>query len=256
MKQRIRKLALVVSVASLGGAAFIVACSDNSSSGPVPTPSVDAGKTDSPTGTDSSVTPTTDSGVDSGVDADCSKNPILRDQSKGIRCAFMAPDSGSMCQNDQTCCNTESKATGPGFCTDGKNGVDDSLCVDNAPDGSTFNAGKGKAWACMDKNQCGSGEICCMIQDEGRLAADPNNKLNIGLTPKTDTKHPAACGVMRVYNEGGSRCAAPVNGNCPKAEQYKLCSLSDDNCGANATCTPFIDFTNFVDRGYCKANAP
>lgn len=258
MNQRFRKLALVVSVASLMGAGLIVACSSDDKSTPLPTNNVDGStKSDGGTTNDSGGPGTGDDSGDGdgGTEggADCSKDPVLRKTDAGIRCAFMAPDSGSICQSDQICCNTESKATGPGFCADGPKNGTDSPCVAQAPNGSTFNANKGKAWECIDKNQCGSDQICCMIQDEGRLDLDPKNKLNIGRTPSTDTKHPPACNVQRAYNEGGSRCR-PTSGGCLDPE-LRLCSLNDD-CGPNATCTPFIDFTNFVDRGYCKPNGP
>ena len=44
----------------------------------------------------------------------------------------------------------------------------------------------------------------------------------------------------------------PEQGRLPAAGEIKLCSLSDNNCGPGTVCTPFIDFQNFVDRGYCK----
>ncbi len=255
MQQRFRRVALFVGAASLAGAGLIVVACGTDNGDPVATPQVDSGKTETSTGKDGSVTPDTDSSApDAGPDADCSNSPILRDNTAGFRCAFKdagGTDAAPTCTKTEECCNTESKATGPGFCATGKDGTD-GLCVAQAPAGSTFNAGKGKAWECADKSACGADQICCMIQDPARLALDPKNTLNIGNTPASDTKHPAACGVKRVYNEGGSRCRTPVAGNCPDAKEIKLCSLTDNNCGAGTTCTPFIDFTNFIDRGYCK----
>ena len=91
-----------------------------------------------------------------------------------------------------------------------------------------------------------------MIQDAVRLAADPKNKLGMGTTTKTDEpKYPLACGFHKAKNEGGSRCRKTTNGNCPNPVEIKLCSLSDQNCGAG-TCTPFVDHTKAVDRGFCK----
>lgn len=251
---RFRKLAMFVGAASLTGASLIVVACGTDNGTPTPTPGVDGSKPDTGGKVDGGpdVDGSTTDGGDSGVD--CSNNPQLRDNATAFRCAFKdaAADASPTCLNAETCCNTESKTAGPAFCATGKTGTDDSLCVAQAPAGSTFATGKGKAWECADKSACDPGKICCMVQDPARLALDPKNKVNIGNTPSTDTKHPAACKVQRAYNEGGSRCRTPTAGNCPAAEEIKLCSLTDNNCGAGTTCTPFIDFTNFVDRGFCK----
>jgi hypothetical protein len=260
MQQRFRKLALFVGAASLTGAGLmVVACgTDNGTATPVP--GVDGGNKDTGPGKDGTVDPGQDGSTeDGGADAaDCTNNPKLRDFSNNFRCAFLdagaGTDSGPICQNAQTCCNTSDKVGTvfqPSYCATGVKGTTaPTTCQTGAAAaGSTFN--KGNQWECADKNACAAGEVCCVIQDQDRLALDPNNKLNIGNTPKTDLKHPQACGVQRVYNENGSRCRAAAGGNCPAGE-IKLCSLSDNNCGAGTTCTPFIDFQNFVDRGFCK----
>jgi hypothetical protein len=264
MQQRFRRVALFVGAASLAGAGLIVAACGTDNGDPIPTPNVDSGKGDANNGKDTSVNPDPDSSVPDGGEGgvDCTNSPKLRDFTNNFRCAFIdagGSDAGPVCQNDQTCCNTSDKvgsAFQPSYCTPGPaKGVDTNqvpaTCKAGAvAAGSTFNAGN--QWECADKHACGAGQICCIIQDQARLAMDAKNKVNIGNTPATDTKHPAACGVKRVYNEGGSRCRTPVGGNCPDAVEIKLCSMTDNNCGAGTVCTPFIDFQNFVDRGYCK----
>ena len=248
MQQRFRKLALFVGATSVVSAGlFVVACGTDNGD-PVATPSVDGGKTDTGGGkADGPVDPVDGALPDGGVDADCTNNPILRDNTAGFRCAFQdagGADGGApLCTALQTCCNTESKATGPGYCADGKGDV---ACTTppNPPAGSTFNVGKGKAWECADKSACGPGLTCCMITDPAAAVGD---KVNIGKTLPGDTRHPAACNVGRVFKEGGSRCKA----TCDSVKDLRLCSATDP-CGAGTTCTPFVDFTNFVDRGYCK----
>jgi hypothetical protein len=249
--QGFRKLALFVGAASLaGGGVFVVACGTDNGSSTVATPQVEAGKTDTGTppvdgggGTDSA---TTDSGVD------CSNNPILRDNTSSFRCAFLSTgsaDGGVTCENTQTCCNGD-KVGGvnqKGFCASAKGG--DTVCAAQAVDAGTQYV-TGAAWECADKSACPGSQVCCMIQDPVRLAADPvKNKLNIGNTPPTNTKHPAACKAQYAYNAGGSRCKAACE---PAKNDLLLCSLTDNSCGAGTTCTPFVDFTNFIDRAYCK----
>ena len=249
MQQRFRRVALFVGATSIVGAGLIMVACGTDNGNPVAIPSVDGGKTDTGGGkTDGQVDPGPDGAVpEGGVDADCSKNPQLPDNSAGFRCAFQdagGADAAPKCTNTQECCNTESKATGPGYCANGKG---DQACVDNAPLGSIFNIGKGKAWECADKSACGAAQTCCMITDPAQIALDPKNAVNIGKTLATDMRHPAACNVARVFKEGGSRCKA----TCDAAKDIRLCSLADP-CGAGTVCTPFVDFTNFVDRGYCK----
>ena len=260
MQQRFRKLALFIGAAALSGASVLVVACGTDNGTATPTPQVDGSKPVGDGGKpDGNVDPEKDAGGGDGGDGgvDCSKNPTLRDNTNGFRCAFKDRDAGGAdasanCANTEECCNTESKATGPGYCATGKNGGD-SLCVAQQPAGSTFNAGKGTVWECSDKFACAPTQICCMVQDAARLALDPKNKLNIGNTPPSqDANHPKACGVQYAYNAGGSRCKAPTGNNCPEALDIKLCSLKDNNCGAGTTCTPFIDFTNSVDRGFCK----
>jgi hypothetical protein len=251
--QGFRKLALFVGAASLaGGGVFVVACGTDNGSSTVATPQVEAGRSDTGTTPVDSGGGTDSAAPDSGVD--CSKNPKLRDNTAAFRCAFLAADSGadggaaSTCANTETCCNTGDKvgtAFQPAFCASAKGG--DTVCAAQAASkGSTY--ATGSAWECADNSACGGATpVCCMIQDPARLVLSSKNTLNIGNTPATDKNHPPACGVQRVYNEGGSRCKA----SCATAD-IKLCSLTDTSCGAGTTCTPFVDFTNFVDRAYCK----
>ena len=253
MKKRFHKLALFIGAASLAGAGLIVACSSDSA--PVATPGVDAAKADSGGNPDTSPNPTPDGGQDSGADADCTKDPILRDYTTGYRCAFVdagGVEGGTNCTNGQTCCETNDKvgaAFQPSYCTTTPTkGDGNANCkAGAAAAGSSFDAGN--AWECADKSACvgAPGPVCCVIQDPVRLAMDPvKNKLNIGNTPATDKNHPPACGVKRVFNEGGSRCKTA----CASPE-FQLCSLSDMNCGAGTVCTPFVDFQGTA-RGYCK----
>ena len=262
MQKRFRRLAMFMGAAALvsGGVVMLACGTDN---GTVATPPIEGGpKVDGGGGGDTSMTDP-DTGTDpdaGGADADCSKNPILRDYTNGFRCAFVAPnDAGpdggtnSNCTNLEECCNTGDKigaAFQPSFCATGKNGTE-SLCKAQAlAHNSSFDAGQ--TWECADKNACAgggaAGPICCLVQDLDRLALDPvKNKLNIGNTPSTDKNHPPACKVQRSYNDDGSRCRTACAGT-----EFRLCSLTDA-CPAGNTCTPFVDFQN-THRGYCKPN--
>ncbi|MDB5215060.1 MAG: hypothetical protein JWO86_2987 [Myxococcaceae bacterium] len=252
MQQRFRKLALFVGATTLAaGGLFMLACgTDNGTAVATPPlpeagPKGDGGGGGSETGTGSETGPTPDGG---GADADCSKNPILRDFTNGFRCPFIAPngDAGSNCNNNQTCCETSDKLSdggfAPSYCAAGTKGDGNATCTAAAgANSSTFV--KGDAWECADKNGCAAGEVCCMIVDPGQLAM--GKTLGIGNTLSTDKNHPPACGVQRAFNEGGSRCKA----TCAAGDK-KLCSLSDMNCAAGTTCTPFVDFQQ-THRGTC-----
>jgi hypothetical protein len=129
MQQRFRKLALFLGAASVAtGGLIMVACSSDSSA-PVATPVVEAGNKDTGSAADTG-TPT-DGGTtgEASVDADCSKDPKLRDYTNGFRCAFSdagGRDSGSNCTNDETCCNTEDKVGTtfqPSYCATGPKNV-------------------------------------------------------------------------------------------------------------------------------------
>jgi hypothetical protein len=260
MQQRFRKLALFVGAATLAsGGLVMVACSTDNG-GTTPTPAFDGGGGGTKEGGGGGGTeagmneagPQPDGG---GADADCSKNPVLRDNTAGFRCAFLAAGAGgdggaSTCAPTETCCNTNDKAADggfePAFCASAKGG--DTVCMNQAASkGSTY--ATGAAWECADKSDCTGGQVCCMIQDPVRLAADPvNNKVKLVVNSK-DKVHPVACNALDALNAGGSRCKATCD---TAANDIRLCSKTDDGaCGAGTTCTPFYDFTHFVDRGAC-----
>lgn len=170
---------------------------------------------------------------------DCSKNPQLKDYSAGFFCAF----AGGSCTNAETCCNPAKvgAAFPASFCAAGKS--DDTTCAaEAAAHASSYAAGA--SWECADKNGCDAGEVCCLIPDPAQVAL--GKTLNIGFFPATDPNHPPACGALRSYNEGGSRCGAAC-----LAGEIKMCSLSDANCAAGTTCTPILDVRG-VQRGFCK----
>lgn len=254
MQQRFRKLALFVGAATLAaGGVVMIACSTDNG-GTTPTPAFDGGgggtKEGGGGGTEAGMNeagPQPDGG---GADADCSKDPKLRDYTTGYRCPFITPvgDGGSNCANNQTCCETSDKLAdggfAPSYCADGAKGDGNVTCTAAAAQHmSTFT--KGDAWECGDKNACATGQICCMIPDPGQVAM--GKTLGIGNTLATDKNHPPACGVQRAFNEGGSRCR--TGAACPTGEK-KLCSLSDDNCAAPTKCTPFVDFQQ-TNHGTC-----
>lgn len=255
MQQRFRKLALFVGATSLAaGGLVVVACGTDN--GTTPTPAPPEASTPKETGTGSETGPTTDGGTpdgSTGADADCSKNPVLHDNTAGFRCPFIdagGAEAGSNCTNTQTCCETSDKvgaAFQPSYCTPGgAKGTVDAVAqckAGAAANNSSFDAGD--AWECEDKLACGAGQICCMIVDPGQMAM--GKTLGIGNTLATDKNHPPACGVQRAFNEGGSRCR--TGATCPTGEKI-LCSKSDDPCAAPTKCTPFVDFQQ-THHGTC-----
>jgi len=246
MQQQFRRLALFIGATSIVGAGLIMVACGTDNGSPVATPSVDSGKTDGGgVKTDGSVDPGRDGATaDSGVDADCSNNPFLRDYTKGFTCPLQ--DGGAAapnCTNLQQCCNTDGKdGGGSSYCATGKGG--DAICQSEVPAGSIYSGPRARAWECADKNACATGQTCCMITDPSVPATD---KVNIGKTLPNDPKHPTACNVPRVFKEGGSRCKTA----CDPVKDIRLCSGTDP-CGAGTVCTPFVDFSNAIDRGYCK----
>jgi len=252
MQQRFRKLALFVGATSLvTGGLVIVACGTDN--GTTPTPAPPEASTPKDTGTGTETGSGTDGGTDSstGADADCSKNPVLHDNTTGFRCPFIdagGAEAGSNCTNTETCCETSDKVGAnfqPSYCAPGgvKGTVDaGAQCqAAAAANNSSFNVGD--AWECEDKFACPAGLVCCMVVDPGQAAM--GKTLGIGNTLATDKNHPPACGVQRAFNEGGSRCKAAC-----AAGDKKLCSKSDDNCAAGTTCTPFVDFQQ-THHGTC-----
>lgn len=260
MQQRFRKLALFVGAATLAAGGLVIVACGTDNGGATPTPTFDSGgggpKEGGGGGPEAGMNeagPQPDGG---GADADCSKNPVLKDNTTAFRCAFLAAGSGgdggaSTCAPTETCCDTNNKTPDggfePAFCANAKGG--DAVCsAQAAAKGSVYTTGA--AWECADKSDCTGGQVCCMIQDPARLTLDPvNNKLKIVVDSK-DKVHPVACGALKALNAGGARCKASCD---TAANDIRLCSKTDDGaCGAGTTCTPFYDFTHFVDRGACR----
>lgn len=257
MQQRFRRLALFVGASALVGAGFIVAaCGTDNGTTATPLPGVDGGKDSAKT--DTGTTPDPDSGtIPDSSTVDCSNEPQLRTNTatSGIYCSFYTRDGGAVegglgskyCENDDTCCNPADVTAGthqPSYCAQGK-GADKCAAL-AATNNSIWTADAGSAWECADKNSCNAGQVCCLTQDLAKLAADPTKKLNIGTFGKTNPDHPAACNGHAAYNAGGTRC---TTGNTCGAGEYKLCSLSDDNCGTGTKCIAIEAF--FRDLGYC-----
>jgi hypothetical protein len=239
-----RRLAIVLGAASLAGVGLVVVACGTDNGDAVATATFDAGTRDTGTKAEGGPVVDPDGGViEAGADADCSKNPKLRQNDTGFFCKFKPVDAGAEaganCGNNETCCNPSDKVGAdfaPSFCATGK---DDTACKTQAvAHQSTFDGGS--AWACADKSACGAGEVCCLIQDVARLP----KTLNIGSTPASDKNHPVACGAKTAYNAGGTRCRA----TCAAGEE-KMCSLTDDTCGPGTKCTAFEGF--FRDLGYC-----
>jgi hypothetical protein len=257
MQQRFRRLALFVGATTLAtGGLFMLACGTDNGTTPVPPPPEASTNKDTGGGNDGG--PGSDGSVpdgSTGADADCSKNPVLHDNTTGFRCPFIdagGADAGSNCTNDQTCCETSDKvgsAFQPSYCTTAPAATKTTLdavqsCKTGAvANNSSFDAGN--AWQCEDKFACGAGQVCCMIADPGQVAM--GKTLGIGNTLAADKNHPPACGVQRAFNEGGSRCRTGTT--CPGTEKI-LCSKSDMNCVAPTTCTPFVDFQQ-THHGTC-----
>jgi hypothetical protein len=254
MQQRFRKLALFIGATSLAaGGLVVVACGTDN--GTTPTPGLPEASVKE-TGAGSETGPTPEAGPQpdgGGADADCSKNPILHDNTTGYRCPFIdagGAEAGSNCTNTQTCCETSDKvgtAFQPSYCTPGgAKGTVDAVTeckAGAAANNSSFDAGN--AWECEDKSACTAGQICCMIVDPGQMAM--GKTLGIGNTLAADKNHPPACGVQRAFNEGGSRCRTATT--CPTGEKI-LCSKTDDPCAAPTKCTPFVDFQQ-THHGTC-----
>ncbi len=260
MQQRFRRLALFVGATSLAaGGLVVVACGTDNGTTPTPSLPEASPPKDGGGGGDSSMPgteggPGTDGG---GADADCSKNPVLHDNTSGFRCPFIdagGAEAGSNCTNAETCCETSDKVGSnfqPSYCATGAksaNNTDTTTAVATCKAGAVLNNSSfdaGDAWECEDNKACGGTGVCCMVVDPGQMAM--GKTLGIGNTLSTDKNHPAACGVKRAFNEGGSRCR--TGSTCPTGE-IKLCSLSDMNCAAGTTCTPFVDFQQ-THHGTC-----
>lgn len=257
MQQRFRRLAVFFGAASLASAGLImVACGTDNGDTVVTPPITEAGK-DTGKGKDSETPDDRDGGPGSDANApDCSNEAVLRSNTptSGIYCSFYKRDGGaaegglgaSYCENDDTCCNPGKvgSAFPASYCADGKGA--DKCAAEAAQNGSTWTAGAGTVWECADKDSCGAGSVCCFIQDQAALAADPTDKLNPGGYGNNNPDHPPACQGKAMYNVGGTRC---TTGAACGAGEYLVCSKSDDKCGAGTKCQAVE--AQFRDLGYC-----
>lgn len=246
MQQSTRRMIILLGSTLLCAGGLLVAACSSDSTGSNALPTVEAGNKE--TGSSSG----TPDGGDSGSDPDCSSAPDLRSNTNGFYCAFVPKDAGvdggdggspSYCRDNETCCS-------PGKDTSGNFGV--TACVyDPTKTGDTACAAadstwsartQNSAWECADKNNCPSSDagqqVCCLI-----TAPDAGGNVNIGKT--TDKTIPAGCNALQAFKQGGTKCAA----SCAAGTEIKLCSKTDQNCGAG-TCTPFQGL--FRDLAYCK----
>jgi hypothetical protein len=238
MQQRMRRFAFFVGGSILMAAGiFAAACgTDNGggSSGALPTP--DSSKTDTG-GNPATDSGGTDSGGDTGGgDADCSKAASLHSSMDGgsFYCPFRSADGGNAgpCTQDETCCNPSGKLADGGFlgsfcatspaASKGTGNPEDVCAAQAVAAGSSWGDG-GSAWECFDKNNCAPGKVCCLT----------GTGVNIGKT--TNTSIPPACNAKQAFKFEGTKCETQC-----AAGEIKLCSLSDQNCGAGTTCTPFL----------------
>jgi hypothetical protein len=256
MQQRTRRLAII-----LGGTLFasvglvLAACSTDNGSTPLPGQTADASRRE--TGTGSSGGEDEQDGDaperDAGADADCRNAPRLRNNDEGFFCAFLPRDAGagggSNCGHDETCCNPAAVDGGfpTTFCAStprrqkgGTNGAT-ACAAQAAAKGSTWTAGKGTTWECGDKNNCDTGQVCCMFTDP----AVEGDKVNIG--KNLNKQIPEACDAKQAFKYGGTRCAP----DCA-ADEIQLCSNTDQNCQAGKTCYPFEVYPGGRNLGYCR----
>lgn len=274
--QQFRRLALLIGCASLiGGGLVVVACGTDNGASTTSVPGKDSGKPnnngdddDDKKGDDDDDDATTEDGgtTKDGSAGNCQYAPKLRDNSKGFYCDFLnrpdgstspAGNKGKFCDNGETCCNPAKKADGgfaDTFCatSQGENACKtyaESNTKDWPADNSTAKS-YSSAWECADKSSCGGdGNVCCLYT--ATSFTDPKDVVNIGDSQDKDLQ---GCGAKQAFKAGGTHC---VKGNaCPTAgvggkPEIKLCSLSDQNCAAGTTCTPFAQFYS-RDFGYCK----
>lgn len=252
MVQRMRKFAMFFSGTLLVSAGLVaVACSTDNGETETPLPKADSGAKK-----DGAVTPPeeeTDGGStvdDSGTAADCGLAPKLRDNSTSFRCSFRSPpdggipasdagNNGAFCGNNEVCCNPGGSAPfPPSFCAY-ETASPSTACATQATAFGSNWANGGTSWECADKNQCGTNEVCC-------LTTQPDAGQNVNIGNSTDKDIPKACDAKQAFKFAGTKCAA----TCAAGSEIKLCSLSDQNCGAGQTCTPFAAL--FRDLGYCK----
>lgn len=251
-----------------GGSLFAVACgTDNGNVDDSPLPTPDGSKADGKAGDGGTVDPGDSSTPPGdGGGADCGLAPKVRSNANSFYCSFVrdgGPDSGnpSYCDNNETCCNggcaqrdANGKCTkfGESYCIAANNkgtALQGAAPYNFGASGQTACSASsdwvsdgGSTWECADKNQCGQGQVCCLFTGVGYNQT--TDKVNIG--NNLDTDIPKACGALQAFKQGGTRCAA----SCTANTEIRLCSNSDQNCGANQKCTPFEALNR--DLAYCK----
>jgi hypothetical protein len=257
MQERTRRLAILVGGSLIScGALILAACSNDSGTTPIPTANGgtdggrDAKTTDAKGGSTTDGTPETDSGS-----ADCANAPKLRSNDDGFFCPFLPRDAGDAsatnCTHDQTCCNPGRNADGknpPSFCATtpraDKGVADQTQCAAQAVDfGSEWIAKEGKTWECGDKNNCSTGQVCCMFnQIDPPLSG--TDKVNVG--PNLNKTLPVACAAKQAFKYGGTYCAATCGD-----EDIQMCSATDNDC-APKKCVPFEVFPGGRNLAYCN----
>jgi hypothetical protein len=256
MQQRTRRLAII-----LGGTLFasvglvLAACSTDNGTSPLPGQTGDASRRDTSTGSRGGEDEQDGEAPEqeAGADADCRDAPRLRDNDQGFFCAFLPFDAGgagrSNCSHDETCCNPAKVDGGfpKTFCAStpraekgGTNGAT-ACAAQAAAKGSIWTNGQGTTWECGDKNNCDTGQVCCMFTDP----AVQDDKVNIG--KNLNKQIPAACDAKQAFKYGGTRCAR----NCA-ADEIQLCSNTDQNCQGGKTCYPFEVYPGGRNLGYCR----
>jgi hypothetical protein len=254
---RVRRVVFVGGAIVMAVGLVLVACSNNDY---IPIPLNDPTADDGGGGgkSDGAKTPTGEGGnddLDSGG-ADCSAAPKLRSSSNGsFFCPFLGVDAGpdastTNCTDDQTCCNPGVGAGGthpPSFCASTpkaqKGATDQAACNAQAAGyGTEWVASQGTTWECGDKNNCSSGQVCCMF-----TSADvaPPDKANVG--PNLNPALPKACGAKQAFKYGGTYCAS----SCGDTD-IQMCSNSDKNCTSPKTCHAFEIYPGGRDLGYCN----
>ncbi len=236
----------------VAGTLVAVACSSDNGTTSGALPTVDAAKGDTGNATPPPPPPAPgDDGGDGGVD--CTAAPKLRSNSIDFYCAFVDKGDGGggfdggdprYCGNAQVCCNPSGLYADaghfPSYCA--TDTPKPAANADNTCAGAA--AAKDSAWdggdsfECADKNNCGSGQVCCMY-GTGITFAD--------LAKNGSTPIPPACGAKYAKGITGTKCET---GTTCGANEFVLCSLTDSCTATGATCQPFSGF--FRDLGYCK----
>lgn len=209
-----RAIYILIGGSFVGAGIVGLACSStDTSSGNLPTSTVDSGHGgDSQTHTDAGVT--TDSGgqpVDAG--ADCSKTPTLHPPAAdgGIFCPFSAVDGGKniYCPRTDQCC--ESPKNGP-----------PSSCVTK---GTACPTAGSTVWECEDPADCPGGQKCCAHSGDAGSVTVQQDSCGPYLSKFQGTRCAASCAAGElVVCESQAEC---TTGTCtavePKANQIGVC---------------------------------